>query len=126
MRKDYKPQNNKNTRGYYQSIYDKYINNAKEHSSSGDMVMYEYNLQYAEHYMRFMEEKFPIVTNKNYGNNDDYDNKKNSDVEATANNSISEATVLNSNAELPETTAVQTVRKIKNRSYRTARPKPQC
>ncbi len=65
MRKDSRHQNNNKTRGYYQSIYDKYISAAKECNSSGDKVMAEYNLQFAEHYMRFMNEKFPLENKKN-------------------------------------------------------------
>ncbi|MDR0552971.1 MAG: DUF4167 domain-containing protein [Holosporales bacterium] len=46
-------------RGHYQSLYDRHVSLAKEYLSSGDHVMYEYNMQHAEHYMRIMNERFP-------------------------------------------------------------------
>lgn len=60
MKKNNRPQNNGKNRGYYQNIYDKYVNSAKECSVSGDKVMAEYNMQYAEHYLRLINERFPI------------------------------------------------------------------
>ena len=41
----------------YQQQVDKYLNLAKDHLSSGDRVMAEYNYQYADHYIRLMNER---------------------------------------------------------------------
>jgi hypothetical protein len=43
---------------YYQNLRAKYLNLAKEAASSGDRVLSEYNLQFAEHYGRVMNSKF--------------------------------------------------------------------
>ena len=51
--------NNIKGKAYYQSLRAKYLNLAKEASASGDRVLSEYNLQFAEHYSRVMAEKFP-------------------------------------------------------------------
>ena len=50
--------NNAKGRAYYQSLRTKYLNLAKEAATSGDRVLSEYNLQYAEHYGRILSEKF--------------------------------------------------------------------
>jgi hypothetical protein len=42
---------------YYQSMRTRYLNYAKEASASGDRVLYEYNLQFAEHYGRLIDSK---------------------------------------------------------------------
>ncbi|MDR2458790.1 MAG: DUF4167 domain-containing protein [Holosporales bacterium] len=42
---------------YYQNLRTKYLNHAKEASASGDRVLYEYNLQFAEHYGRLIDAK---------------------------------------------------------------------
>lgn len=59
MKKDNRQQNNNKNKGYYQIICDRYLNAAKESNSMGDKVLSEYNLQHAEHYIRFINEKFP-------------------------------------------------------------------
>ena len=46
-------------RAYYVAQRAKYLNYAKEASATGDRVLSEYNLQYAEHFARIIEEKFP-------------------------------------------------------------------
>jgi hypothetical protein len=48
-----------NVRGvaHYQSLRTRYLNYAKEASTSGDRVLYEYNLQFAEHYGRLIGAK---------------------------------------------------------------------
>ena len=46
-------------RSYYQGLKSKYLNLAKEASASGDRILCEYNLQFAEHYGRVINEKFP-------------------------------------------------------------------
>lgn len=70
MKRDMKNNNNNNKgRGYYQGLYDRYIKAAGDASSSGDKILCEYNLQCAEHYMRVMNEKFPVVKNNNNVNN---------------------------------------------------------
>lgn len=43
-------------KAYYQSMKMRYLNAAKE--ASGDRVLKEYNLQFAEHYSRIISEKF--------------------------------------------------------------------
>ncbi|MDR2074689.1 MAG: DUF4167 domain-containing protein [Holosporales bacterium] len=61
IRKDNNRQLNRNlneTRGYYQNMYEKYMKAAKDSRLAGDIVNAEYNLQYAEHYMRLINEKF--------------------------------------------------------------------
>lgn len=45
-------------RAYYQGLKSKYLNLAKESSASGDRVLSEYNLQFAEHYGRIISERF--------------------------------------------------------------------
>lgn len=57
MKKENVNSNIKN-RAYYQGLKTKYMNAAKEASSSGDRVLSEYNLQYAEHYTRIVNERF--------------------------------------------------------------------
>jgi hypothetical protein len=52
--------NQNETRGYYQNLYEKYTKAAKGNRLAGDVVMAEYNLQYAEHYMRLINEKFSV------------------------------------------------------------------
>ena len=51
--------NNIKGKAYYQRLRAKYLNLAKEASASGDRILSEYNLQFAEHYSRVMAEKFP-------------------------------------------------------------------
>jgi glutamine amidotransferase-like uncharacterized protein len=41
----------------YQQQIDKYLTLAKDHLSSGDRVMAEYHYQYADHYVRLMNER---------------------------------------------------------------------
>jgi hypothetical protein len=53
-----KDNKNQKGRGYFQSMYDRYVAAAKDANSSGDKVLYEYNMQYAEHYIRIINEKF--------------------------------------------------------------------
>lgn len=60
MKRDNRQQNNGKNRGYYQNIYDKYMNSARDCNVSGDKVMAEYNMQYAEHYLRLINERFPL------------------------------------------------------------------
>lgn len=50
--------NNVKGKAYYQSLRSKYLNFAKEAAASGDRVLSEYNLQYAEHYGRIISERF--------------------------------------------------------------------
>jgi len=49
--------NNIKGKAYYQGLKARYLNAAKE--ASGDRVLKEYNLQFAEHYSRIISEKFP-------------------------------------------------------------------
>jgi hypothetical protein len=59
-----------NIRGvaYYQSLRTRYLNCAKEASASGDRVLYEYNLQFAEHYGRLIDTRFSRPQgDQNYG-----------------------------------------------------------
>ena len=49
--------NNIKGKAYYQGLKTRYLNAAKE--ASGDRVLKEYNLQFAEHYSRIISEKFP-------------------------------------------------------------------
>ncbi len=51
--------NNGKNRAYYQALRARYLNLAKEASTSGDRILKEYNLQFAEHYGRILSEKFP-------------------------------------------------------------------
>lgn len=46
-------------KAYYVAQRAKYLNYAKEASATGDRVLSEYNLQYAEHFSRIITEKFP-------------------------------------------------------------------
>ncbi len=46
-------------KAYYVAQRAKYLNYAKEASATGDRVLSEYNLQYAEHFSRIIAEKFP-------------------------------------------------------------------
>lgn len=46
-------------RAYYVAQRAKYLNYAKEAAATGDRVLNEYNLQYAEHFSRIISEKFP-------------------------------------------------------------------
>jgi hypothetical protein len=50
-------------KSYYLGLRNKYLNAAKEATSSGDRVLSEYNLQYAEHYGRVISEKFGSIMN---------------------------------------------------------------
>lgn len=49
--------NNVKSKAYYQNLKVRYLNAARD--ASGDRVLREYNLQFAEHYSRLIEEKFP-------------------------------------------------------------------
>ncbi|MDR1391360.1 MAG: DUF4167 domain-containing protein [Holosporales bacterium] len=42
---------------HFQGLRAKYLNLAKEASSTGDRILYEYNLQFVEHYTRLISEK---------------------------------------------------------------------
>ena len=55
--------NNIKGKAYYISLRAKYLNYAKEAMASGDRVLSEYNLQYADHYNRIISEKFPSPNN---------------------------------------------------------------
>ena len=55
-------------KAYYANQQAKYLNNAKEASSIGDRCLYEYNMQYAEHFARIIAEKFPTIPQQNSDN----------------------------------------------------------
>jgi hypothetical protein len=59
----YQNRGSNETRGYYQGLYERYTKAAKENRLAGDVVLAEYNLQYAEHYMRLINEKFSVQQN---------------------------------------------------------------
>ncbi|MDR0942590.1 MAG: DUF4167 domain-containing protein [Holosporales bacterium] len=55
---------------YYQNLKTKYLNYAKEASSSGDFVLCEHNLQFAEHYGRVISSKFKSPQMHSQSNDD--------------------------------------------------------
>ncbi len=46
-------------KAYYVAQRAKYLNYAKEAAATGDRILSEYNLQYAEYFSRIIAEKFP-------------------------------------------------------------------
>ncbi len=50
--------NNMKSKIHYQNLKEKYLTAAKDAKSSGDLVLTEYNMQYAEHYKRIISDKF--------------------------------------------------------------------
>ena len=55
-------------KAYYANQQAKYLNHAKEASAIGDRCLYEYNMQYAEHFARVIAEKFPTPPQQNSEN----------------------------------------------------------
>lgn len=52
---------NQKGRSYFQSMYDRYVSAAKEANASSDKVAFEHNMQYAEHFIRIINERFQEV-----------------------------------------------------------------
>lgn len=115
MKKENVNSNVKN-RAYYQGLKTKYMNAAKEASSSGDRVLSEYNLQYAEHYTRTVNERFSNSQQQQFQQNNQPQTQQKQDVK------LETAPVENSNIEvLPK---LELAEEIKNKTSVKKSPSP--
>ncbi len=52
-------------RAHYQGLRMRYLNAAKDAQGAGDIILAEYNYQFAEHYGRVLAERFPNNNQQN-------------------------------------------------------------